>query len=251
MVVNKNLIFIDTETTGFEIGKDRLCQISYKINDQKIITQYFRPPENLKMSVGAMSVNHITDKMLIDAEVFRDSSCYQQLLNLVSDQNNVIVGHNVKFDIAMLEAEGINVNNYICTLKLAKYLDKNQVIPSYALQYLRYYLSLDVEAFAHTSEGDVDVLYCLFNRIYQGIKKEIAIETEIKNEDDIINRMVAICSAPLLYKKFNFGKYQGKLIEEVSKIDNGYLVWLLGAKTFKDKNDIDWIYTLKYYLGLL
>jgi len=29
MVVNKNLIFIDTETTGFEIGKDRLCQISY------------------------------------------------------------------------------------------------------------------------------------------------------------------------------------------------------------------------------
>ena len=38
-------------------------------------------------------------------------------------------------------------------LKLARYLDKNGVIPKYNLQYLRYYLGLEIEAMPHDALG--------------------------------------------------------------------------------------------------
>ena len=39
-----------------------------------------------------------------------------------------------------------------------------------------------------------------------------------------------------------------KTIEEVLKVDRGYLTWLLAQKLESDQIDEDWIYTLKHHL---
>lgn len=44
-------------------------------------------------------------------------------------------------------------------------MDKNGVIPKYNLQYLRYYLGLEIEATAHDALGDILVLEGLFSRL--------------------------------------------------------------------------------------
>src|ERR1035437_781247 len=131
----EKLIFLDTETTGNELGKDRLCQVCYK-NSTGVNTEYFKPP--LPMSVKSMSITHITNKMLEDKKCFEGSEMQKELRKLLRD--GILVAHNAKFDIAMLEAEGIKVPKSICTLRVARYLDKENVIPEYNLQYLRYYL---------------------------------------------------------------------------------------------------------------
>lgn len=236
----KNLIFLDTETTGNEIGKDRLCQVCYK-NSCGIKTEYFKPP--LPMSVKSMSITHITNKILEDKKSFTGSEMFKELQKLLKD--GILVAHNAKFDIAMLEAENLKIPKNICTLRVARYLDKENKIPEYNLQFLRYYLDLDVDAHSHSAEDDVKVLFALFERLLDKIKEEV------KSEDEAIEKMVEISAMPSLFNKFTFGKYKDKTLKEVMRTDKKYLEWLLGEKEKNEVNDEDWIYTLKYYLGKL
>ena len=140
-------VVLDTETTGAG-PDDRLCQIAFKPENGDAVSGLFNPGRPI--SIDAMVVHHITDKMVADNPQFQESDEYAELKKLVSDINNVIVAHNAKFDMQMLQMEDIYSPRVICTLKLARYLDKNGVIPKYNLQYLRYFLDLDVDAKAHS-----------------------------------------------------------------------------------------------------
>lgn len=244
----EKLIFLDTETTGNELGKDRLCQVCYK-NACEVKVEFFKPP--LPMSVKSMSITHITNKMLEDKKCFEGSDMQKELKLLLKD--GILVAHNAKFDISMLEAEGIKVPRFICTLRVARYLDKENKIPEYNLQFLRYYLDLDIDAHAHDAEDDVKVLHALFLRLLDRVKEDYIDEENEKDSELVINeaieKMVKISSTPILFGKFNFGKYKDKTLEEVSKTDKRYLEWLLGEKLKNEAGDEDWIYTLRHYLG--
>ncbi len=233
----KKLVFLDTETTGNDLKNDRLCQISYKIGDE-IVTGNFKPP--LPISVKAMSVTHITNEMVDKEEAFAESEFKKKLVDVLKE--GVLVAHNAKFDIAMLESEGVAVPEYICTLRLARYLDDEQEIPEYGLQYLRYYYGVQVDANPHSAEGDVLVLEAIFDYLFEEAKKK----AKTDDREVIINRMIEISQKPVLIKKFTFGKYIGRRLEEVVQEDKGYLEWLLRIK--KEEDDEDWIYTLNHYL---
>ena len=241
------LIFFDTETTGNE-QKDFLVQIAYKIypaaggaGGDKFVGLY--KPE-IKIPPEASAVHHITNKMVEGKKSFLESGDQPKIKKLFEDKDFVVVAHNAPFDLVIIKKEDINPNNFICTLKLARYLDPEEKIGKYNLQYLRYLLDLNVKAQAHDAFGDVLVLEQLFERL----KKKL-MEQEKINEGEAIERMIEISRCPLLIKTLNFGKYKGKKVEEVLQIDRGWLEWLLREK---EKSDVieheDWVYTLKYYL---
>lgn len=235
--MESKLIFLDTETTGNEVSKDRLCQVCYQIDD-KVHVGYFKPP--LSMSVKSMSITHITNKMLEDKESFAESKMKKDLEKLLSA--GILVAHNARFDKAMLESEGLKILKTICTLRVARYLDEKNAIPEYNLQYLRYYLDLDVLGNAHDAEGDVNVLVALFNRLFSKLKEKLG------DDKKVIEQMLEISSKPSLFTIFNFGKHKDKKIEDILREDRGYLEWLLKQKLSAEADDEDWIYTLQYYL---
>ncbi len=225
------LIFLDTEATGNEPGKDRLCQVCYKTEKGGVKMGYFKPP--IPISVEAMSVTHITNKMVENAEAFAGSEMKRELEALLKD--GVLVAHNALFDIAMLKAEGVEVRYFIDTLRVARHLDGENKIPEYNLQFLRYFLDLDIEADAHDAAADVLVLEAVFKRL------------QAKLPD--IDELVAISSRPTLFKNFIFGKYKGKNIEDIFKTDRRYMEWLLNTMLAAGSDtDEDWIYTLQHYL---
>jgi len=246
----KKLIFLDTETTGNELGKDRLCQVCYRYSDE-VKTGFFKPP--LPMSVKSMSITHITNKMLEDKKDFVGSDMFNDLKKLLKD--GILVAHNAKFDIAMLEAEGLKVPKFICTLRVSRFLDKENKIPEYNLQFLRYYLDLNIDAHAHDAEDDVKVLHALFGRLMDKVKESIKNDNHEKSADLVaskaVEKMIEISSTPTLFNKFNFGKHKDETLEEVAKTDKRYLEWLLTEKLKNEAGDEDWIYTLKHYLGKL
>jgi DNA polymerase III epsilon subunit-like protein len=224
-------IFLDTETTG--TGRDdRLCQVAFKTEDGLVINELFNPGRPI--SYEAMSVHHITNQMVKDKPVFKESDAYQKLKELLDDDNNVIVAHNAKFDIEMLNREKINLSKVICTLKLARHLDKNGVIPQYNLQYLRYYLELNIDATPHDALGDILVLEGLFKRIYTKFKESATYDPVIE--------MIRISDSPVLIKRMPFGKHKGMLINEIPP---DYLEWLRGTDL-----DEDLAFTVRYHLGL-
>ncbi|MDB4303389.1 3'-5' exonuclease [Desulfosarcina sp.] len=96
-------IFLDTETTGTG-PDDRLCQIAFKPEGGHAVCELFNPGKPI--SIAAMVVHHITEKMVQDKPPFQESDAYAKLQELVSDINNVIVAHNAKFDMSMLQMEG-------------------------------------------------------------------------------------------------------------------------------------------------
>lgn len=234
------IIFFDTETTG-NTEKDFLCQIAYKTENDKFVSLY--KPE-IKIPPEASAVHHITNKMVADKPSFTESGDLPKIKKLFEDTSSVVVAHNAPFDLMIIKKEGIEPSKFICTLRVARFLDKEEKIPQYKLQYLRYYLDLEVEATAHDAFGDVLVLEKLFDRL-----KNKIIEENNFTEYKAIEKMIEISSHPSLLHTFKFGKHNGKRIEEVVKIDRGYLEWLLAQKLESDQIDEDWIYTLKHYLG--
>jgi exodeoxyribonuclease X len=105
----------------------------------------------MPITIDAMTVRHITNEMVRDKSSFRDSAVWNQLQDLIVPNTYVMVTHNAAFDDDMLKKERIEPKSVICTLKLACYFDKEGVIPKYGLQYLMYYLSLNVDAVPHTA----------------------------------------------------------------------------------------------------
>ena len=235
----KDLVFLDTETTGPDFLIDRLFQVSYKHQD-KIHSEYFKPP--IPISVKAQSITHVTNKMVQNREEFSYSRMKQELSKLLSE--NILVAHNAMFDIDMLVKEGVSVSKFICTLKVARFIDEESEIPEYNLQYLRYFFGLELNVTSHEAEGDVLILEAVFKILYDRMIKKYG------SHEAVIEKMVEVSAQPTLFRVFNFGKHKGKKVEEVVSFDRSYMEWLLTKKLENDYMDEDWIFTLKYHLKI-
>jgi len=237
----KGLIFLDTETTG--AGKeDRLCQCAYMVDGEEH-NELFKPP--LPISVDAMAVTHITNHHVADSPSFDGSDMQKHLQDLLQEKKYVLIAHNAPFDTAMLEKDGVQTPRFIDTLKVAQYLDPQGAIPRYALQYLRYFLDMQVDAQAHDAWGDIVVLEKLFTRFYDKMSEQF------DSHEKIITEMERVSREPTLIKKFSFGKYRGQSVGEVAQSDRGYLEWLYKQKQqqrAEGEPDEDWEFTLEKYL---
>ena len=239
-----NLIFLDTEATGIS-QEDRLFQVAYSKGGE-YFSELFIPP--IPISIEAQETTHYTNEMLEDKDPFCGSSTKNNLESIFSDKKNIFVAHNAKFDIEMLNKEGVLVNDFIDTYKVSQVLDSESKLGAYRLQYLRYALRLKIKdeenIVAHDALGDVKVLEALFVRLFEKIREDSS------DDEEALKRMIDISSNPIEIKKFSFGKYKDQLVEDVAKKDRGYLQWLLDQKKQQEtegQKDEDWIYTLEKF----
>ena len=224
-------IFLDTETTGTD-EDDRLCQIAFKTEAGLIVNELYNPGRPI--SIEAMSIHHITNEMVRNKPPFKNSMTWKKLTELFKDSDNIMVAHNAMFDVAMLQREDVHPQKTICTLKMARFLDREGQIPQYNLQYLRYYLKLNVDANPHDALGEILVLEALFNRIHSKAMNKFGVYA--------IDKMIEVTKNPVLLARIPYGKHKGMRFEEIP-ID--YLQWL--SETDLDE---DMAYTVKYFLGI-
>ncbi|NOR58990.1 MAG: 3'-5' exonuclease [Sulfurimonas sp.] len=226
------LIFLDVETTGLE-EKDRVCSIGIiGIEDENTTTIYELLNEGKKILPQASSINHITNEMLKGQPKFKDSQAYKFLVKY-NDENTTLVGHNIKFDLAMLEKSGFSFKGEVIdTLRVTKHL-----IPEceqFSLQFLRYELKLYREEKeklqAHNALSDATIAKNLYEYLLDMSPKDKLSELSFKK---------------VLITKFEFGKHNGRYIEEISMIDRGYLEWMLANILDLDE---DLRYSIEYYL---
>lgn len=236
----QGLIFLDTETTGNDQFSDRLFEVAYKF-EGKTYCEYFKPP--VPISVKSSSITHVTNEMVSSRPIFETSQMKKDLEKILPD--NILIAHSADFDIDMLAREGVYTSDFICTMKVARYLDENGEIPEYGLQYLRYYLKLDVkDAYAHDAKSDIKVLEALYYSLFEKMQKKGIQEKEILEE------MKRVSREPILFKTITFGKYRGKLLSELALLDRAYLEWLLEQKMVSDYDEENWIHSLKFYLQI-
>jgi len=226
------LIFLDVETTGLE-EKDMLCCVGIVgVENDESTTIYELINEGKKISSKASSVNHITNEMLKNKPKFQETKA-SEFLKKHNNEKTTVVGHNIKFDLEMLEKSGFKFKGEIIdTLRVTKHL-----IPEceeFSLQFLRYELKLykdeKEQLQAHNALSDAKVVQNLYNYLLEMATKDEMLELSFKK---------------VLLSKFEFGKYKGRYIEEISMIDRGYLEWMLGNVLDLDE---DLRYSISYYL---
>jgi len=235
------LIFIDTETTGTG-PNDRLIQVGYRTTDGTDINEFYSTDK--KIEIAAMATHHITEKMIDGKPVFKKSPVYNELAERFK-KDHVFIAHNAPFDVSFIEREGLHVGPVIDTLKIARVLDPGEKIDSYAMQYLRYLLGIQVEAVAHDAWGDILVLEQLFYRLLKKV-----VEEKGMTQDEAIDWMIDESKKPSLFRSIKFGKYAGQKLADIAEKDPGYLRWLLGQKESEEDKDENWIYSLKHYLHM-
>ena len=233
------LLFLDLETSGLE-EKDRICELAVILKDEKKSSFFTNLCKSKKkISNGAMALHHITNEMIRNEPTCENTEVYKCLLEH-NEQENILVAHNLQFDLKMLEKEGFKCHmSIIDTLRCVKSL-----IPeceNFRLQFLRYELGLykneeirakemGIELSAHRALSDAFHLQLLF---------------ETLQDYATLSQLIDISASPVLLEKFSFGKYSGRYIEEIVSLDNSYIQWML---TSIEEMDEDLAYSLKYYL---
>jgi len=235
------LIFLDTETTGLE-DKDKVCSIGIiAVDEESLHVEYDLVNDGKKISPKASSINHITNEMLKEKPKLQESKAYKFL----QEQNNkdtVLVAHNIKFDLQMLEKSGFKWRGRtIDTLRCTKHL-----IPEceeFSLQFLRYELRLYELEEKECSTCRVSKPITAHNAISDALHVKLLYEYLL--DSSTCSQMQELSDTKVLMQKFSFGKYIGRYIEEIAMNDRGYLEWMLASINDLDE---DLRYSIDYYL---
>lgn len=240
------LAFFDTETTSEKDG--RLVQLGILCEDGSGLTDTYKPP--VPIDYEAMAVHHITQEMADRHGPFDDDQ-KAFVRNLLAGR--IPVAHNAAFDVAVMKREGIDIPEYICTLKVARRLWPEW--PSHKLQYLRYRLGVQVATGpAHDAMADAKVLEAVFAELWLAWDKKWprtepmpVCDPPYTREQEIIDEMLHATTEPTLLHAIGFGKHKGRTFEDLAKNERGYLDWL--AK--QDDLDDDLRHTLGHHRGQL
>ncbi len=227
------LIFLDTETTGLE-KTDKIISIAVIAEeDGEVIIKEDLVNEGKKIPPKASSINHITNEMIKGKSALAKSETFK-FLELNNLYDNTLVSHNANFDLEMLNSNAGFAwqGKIIDTLRVSKHLMPE--CEEFSLQYLRYELKLykneKEKITPHDALSDTKTTKALYENLLELASKEELEDLSTKN---------------VLMQKFEFGKYAGRYIEEISMIDRGYLEWMLNNIMDLDE---DLRYSIEYYL---
>jgi len=222
MMEKSKLVFLDTETTNNN-DEAEIVEVAYSVAGIKS-QSLFKP--KTKISIDAMSVNHITEKMVENAPAFEGGDM-QAELKLLFDAGAILVAHNAEFDAGVLRRQGVDPKQVICTMKCARYLDKKDEITSYKMQYIRYLWGIESDAQSHNAGDDIEVL----EKIYDKLAEKLSID-----------QMLQITREPFLLRKLTFGKHKGMPFKNIPR---DYLLWMRR----QDNIQGDLLYTINFYIN--
>ena len=159
-------VLVDIETTGLSPINDDIIEIgAIKVVQNKIVDTYNELIRiNKRLPDKIISLTGITDEMLRNGKM--PSTVLKEFVNFVD--NNVIIGHNVNFDLGFLcdkckKYLDYNLNNdYIDTLYLARKLVPNSI--NHKLGTLAKYFNISY-AGAHRGLKDVEITYEVYNNL--------------------------------------------------------------------------------------
>jgi len=229
--LNRPIVFFDLETTGVNIVKDRIVEISIlKIfpNGNKESKTWLVNP-TIPIPQETIDIHGITNEKVEKEPKFKE--IYEDILVLIKDCD--LAGYNSnKFDIPLLAEEflrceydfSINNINTIDVQNIFHKLEQRTLSAAY-----KFYCKKDLEN-AHSAEADTIATYEI---LLAQIKKYDELDNDIKFLSQFSqrgNKSVDIAGFIKLNNKneeiITFGKYKGKKIKEIYDENPGYFSWI-------------------------
>lgn len=231
--LSRPICFFDLETTGIEVAKDRVVEISIlKIfpNGNKESKTWLVNPE-MPIPPESSAIHGITDERVKDEPTFKELS--KTIYTMIKDSD--LAGFNSdRFDIPVLAEEllrsdidfdmGTRVSVDVQTI--FHKMEQRTLSAAY-----KFYCGKSLED-AHSAAADT-------NATYEVLKSQLDRYDELENDmkflAEFTTRKVTADFAGFISfdedgaEVFAFGKHKGKKVEEVLEQEPGYFGWILNA----------------------
>lgn len=250
--LTKPIVFFDLETTGVQVGSDRIVQMClHKVNPdgtEETLTRLVRPADSddntIPIPPFTTAIHGITDDMVKDQPSFRQQA--PEIAAFIGDAD--LAGYNSnKFDVPMLVEEflragvdfSIRNRHLVDVQNIFHRMEQRTLKAAY-----RFYCDKDLEN-AHSADADTlatyEVLKAQLDR-YQDAEftdRDGTVSRPIVNDIEALSKFTTVSQwADLVghigmdsnHKEiFNFGKYKGRTLEEVFTREPAYYDWMMKA----------------------
>ncbi len=231
--LTRPLAFFDLETTGLDITKDKIVEISIlKIfPDQHRESIYFLVNPEMPIPAEVSAIHGITNERVKDAPKFKDIAL--EISNFIADTDMAGFNSN-RFDIPVLTEEmmrhgydlGLEKRSNIDIQAIFHTMEKRDLSSAY-----KFYCDKALVN-AHTAEADTEATYEIF-------KAQLERYPEIINNIDYIAQTFSngsnhVDTGKRIMKKGDqyilcFGKYKDLTFQEIFEKDKGYFRWMYNA----------------------
>jgi len=231
--LTKPICFFDLETTGINISKDRVVEISilkvYPNGNKESRTWLVNPEMTIPKEV--IEIHGISNEKVANEPTFKELA--KDIYNMIKDAD--LAGFNSnRFDIPLLAEEllraGIDFD-----MKSSLAVDVQTIFHKMEQRTLsaayKFYCNEDLEG-AHSAEADT-------NATYEILKAQLDRYEDLENSTKFLSEFssrnkFADFAGFINYNKegeecFSFGKHKGKKVTDVLEKEPGYFGWLLNA----------------------
>ena len=218
--LNKPIIFFDLETTGTNITRDRIVEVSILkiMPDGKEISRTRRINPEMPIPPEATAVHHITDADVAGEPTFRQIA--KDLASIFAGCD--IAGFNSnRFDIPMLDEEFQRAGIKFDFTKP------------------RFYCGKELTE-AHSADADTRATYEVLKAQldhYDDLPNDIAYLSEYSAQNRNVDFMGRLVYDDCHREVVNFGKYKGRLAEEVLRTDPSYYNWIMQGDFSQNTKD--------------
>jgi DNA polymerase III subunit epsilon len=231
--LTRPLIFFDLETTGVNVGSDRIVEISLlKLNiDGSRISKTWRVNPGIPIPAGAIKIHGITDDDVKDQPRFSDLG--GEIRNFIEHCD--LAGYNVlKFDLPLLAEEfsragldfSVDERAVVDVQNIFHKMEQRTLAAAY-----KFYCDKDLTN-AHTAEGDTEatfeVLIAQLDR-YEKLPNDVPALHKFSASQKNVDLAGRIVYNEGGVEVFNFGKHKGKPVLEIFQKESSYYDWMMNG----------------------
>ncbi len=231
--LHKPLCVFDLETTGVQVAKDRIVEISIlKVNpDASRESKTWLVNPEMPIPAETSAIHGITDEKVKDAPTFKEIA--SKVLDMISGSD--LGGFNSnRFDVPLL-AEEILRAGLDFDLSKFKLVDAQTIFhkmePRNLTAAYNFYCKKELVN-AHSAEADVLATFEVLDAQvghYDDLPNDIAGLSEISSHHKFADLAGFIAFDKDQNETFTFGKYKGQKVKEVFQKDLGYYGWIQNA----------------------
>lgn len=243
MQLKRPCVFIDLESTGVNVGSDRIVEIAMlKIHPNGTKeSKTLRINPTIPIPPEVSKIHGITNEMVQNEPTFADAAKGIQTFLGGCD----LAGYNSnKYDIPLLieEFNRVNIDFEIQSRKLIDVqnifhkMEQRTLVAAY-----KFYCNKELVN-AHSAEADTTATY-------EVLLAQLEKYPDLQNDVDALSKFSTVTknvdlAGRIVYNEqgleiFNFGKYKGKLVSDVFKNEPSYYDWMMKGDFATDtKNTI-------------
>jgi DNA polymerase III subunit epsilon len=232
--LNRPMVFFDLETTGVDVVKDRIVEISilkvHPNGEEESHTWLVNPERPIPPETTA--IHGISDADVAGKPTFKELA--HTIYNLVKDAD--LAGYNSnKFDIPLLAEEFLRADIdfdmgkrvAVDVQNIFHRMEQRTLVAAY-----KFYCQKDLTE-AHSAEADVratyEVLKAQLDRYPEDLENDMNFLSAFSNRQNVADFAGFIAFNEDGNEIFTFGKYKGQLVEDILQNDPGYFGWMQNA----------------------